>query len=127
MCELKSVHAASSTIRFTHRSYIPMRHQKRILGLMIGALAIMPMVASAQAESYPSRPITLIIPFPAGGTTDVVGRIVAERLTAELGQTVIAENRGGAGGSIGSNAIAKAKPDGYTLGIATVSTHGINP
>lgn len=104
-----------------------MRHQKRILGLMIGALAVMPMVASAQAESYPSRPITLIIPFPAGGTTDVVGRIVAERLTAELGQTVVAENRGGAGGSIGSNAIAKAKPDGYTLGIATVSTHGINP
>lgn len=104
-----------------------MRHRQRILGLLVGALAVMPMMASAQADSYPSRPITLIIPFPAGGTTDVIGRLVSERLTAELGQTVVAENRGGAGGSIGSNAVAKAKPDGYTLGLATVSTHGINP
>lgn len=104
-----------------------MTHRQRILGLLVGALAVVPIMASAQADSYPSRPITVIVPFPAGGTTDVIGRLVAERLGTALGQTVIVDNRGGAGGSIGSNAVAKAKPDGYTLGIATVSTHGINP
>jgi tripartite-type tricarboxylate transporter receptor subunit TctC len=77
----------------------------------------------AQAQ----RTITLIIPFPPGGSTDIVGRIAADGLAKELGQAVVVENRGGAGGAIGAKAIADAAPDGYTLGVATVSTHVVNP
>ena len=73
------------------------------------------------------RSITLIIPFPPGGSTDIVGRIAAEGLAKELGQAFIVDNRGGAGGAIGAKAIAEAAPDGYTLGVATVSTHVVNP
>jgi len=82
--------------------------------------------AEALAQSYPARPVTLIIPFPPGGSTDIVGRVAAEGLSRELGQPVVVENRGGAGGAIGAKAIADAAPDGYTLGVATVSTHVIN-
>jgi tripartite-type tricarboxylate transporter receptor subunit TctC len=77
----------------------------------------------AQAQ----RTITLIIPFPPGGSTDIVGRIAAEGLAKELGQPVVVDNRGGAGGAIGAKAIAEAAADGYTLGVATVSTHVVNP
>jgi tripartite-type tricarboxylate transporter receptor subunit TctC len=73
------------------------------------------------------RSITLIIPFPPGGSTDIVGRIAAEGLAKELGQPFVVDNRGGAGGAIGAKAIAEAAPDGYTLGVATVSTHVVNP
>ena len=82
---------------------------------------------AAGAQSYPSRPVTLIIPFPPGGSTDIVGRIAADGLAKELGQGFVVDNRGGAGGAIGAKAIADAAPDGYTLGVATVSTHVVNP
>lgn len=74
--------------------------------------------AVAQA-AYPSRPVTLIVPYPAGGGSDNVARLVAKQLAQEIGQTVIVENRGGAGGNIGTRLIAQAKPDGYTIGLAT--------
>jgi tripartite-type tricarboxylate transporter receptor subunit TctC len=83
--------------------------------------------APAHADEYPSRPITLIVPFPAGGGVDAIGRIVADKLAADLGQPVIIDNRGGAAGVIGTRAAARAAPDGYTLVMATSGSIAINP
>lgn len=99
-----------------------MRLHKTLLVFTAG----MVMMVSAWAQTYPAKSIKLIIPFPPGGTTDIVGRIVADKLGKELGQPVVVENRGGGGGSIGATAIAKADPDGYTIGMSTVSTHAVN-
>src|SRR4051812_647068 len=78
--------------------------------------------AHAQApESYPSKPVHLVLPFPPGGGTDILGRLIADRLTASLGQPVVAENRGGAGGNVGAEAVARSAPDGYTLLLAAPS------
>ena len=96
--------------------------------LTAAILALLTLAAPVCAEeSYPSRPITLIVPFAPGGSTDVIGRVVAEGLRQVLGQAVVVENRGGAGGSIGTAAIAGAPPDGYTIGMGTASTLAINP
>jgi tripartite-type tricarboxylate transporter receptor subunit TctC len=87
------------------------------------ALAIIAGSAAAQAQTYPSRQITLVVPFPPGGSTDAAARIMAERMRASLGQPVIVENIGGAGGSIGVGRVARAAPDGYTFDIGQWDTH----
>jgi tripartite-type tricarboxylate transporter receptor subunit TctC len=96
------------------------------LFIMVAILVGSPLLAHAQAN-YPNKPIRLIIAFPAGGSTDIVGRIVAQKLSERLGQTIVVENRGGAGGTIGTDAAAKAAPDGYTLTLGTTSTMAVAP
>ena len=98
--------------------------KRRTFTLATVLLACAPLMAMAQA--WPAKPITYIVPFTAGGTTDVVGRIVAQHLSTTLGQPVVVENRPGAAGAVGATATAKAKPDGYTLMGGTISTHAIN-
>jgi tripartite-type tricarboxylate transporter receptor subunit TctC len=95
--------------------------------LWAAGAAIALAATTAAADNYPSRPINLIIPFAAGGPTDIVGRITAAKMSELLGQTIVVEDRGGAGGNIGGDAVAKSTPDGYTLLFATVSTNAINP
>ena len=104
------------------RAALPLR--ARLTVLLAAVLAVMPIAATAQAD-YPNKPIRLIVPFPAGGSTDIVGRVVAQKLSERLGQQVVVDNRGGAGGTIGTDAAAKAAADGYTLTIGTTSTHAV--
>jgi tripartite-type tricarboxylate transporter receptor subunit TctC len=100
-----------------------MKLRKSLFALIAG-LAV---ASSTHAQSYPNKPIRMIIPFPPGGATDMVGRIVADGLSKELGQPVVVDNRTGGGGGIGTLALAKSAPDGYTIGIATVGSHAANP
>ena len=104
------------------RFFQPMR---LILG--IAALVTMGFVSPAQAQSWPDKPIKLIIPFAAGGTTDIIGRVLAQQMSTILGQNVVVENRGGAGGNIGAEAVARAPADGYTLLLASGSMLTVNP
>lgn len=90
---------------------------------LVIALTLFALVLPAYADNFPSRPITLIVPFPPGGSTDVAARIMADKMGAALGQPVIVENVGGAGGSIGVGRLARATPDGYTIDIGQWDTH----
>jgi tripartite-type tricarboxylate transporter receptor subunit TctC len=100
--------------------------RRRFLRLASGATAL-PLCASvARAQAFPSRPITIVVPFTAGGPNDAVGRIMAEQIRASLGQTVLVENVPGAAGSIGIGRVARASPDGYTIAVGQWGTHVIN-
>ena len=102
-----------------------MSKRRIVLAASIAAIAFHSGLVAAQA--YPTKPIRLIVPFAPGGTTDIVARVVGDRLGRELGQPVIIENRAGGGGTIGADFVAKAPADGYILGVATVSTMATNP
>jgi tripartite-type tricarboxylate transporter receptor subunit TctC len=95
--------------------------------LTTAALTFAAFAATASAQDYPSRPITLVVPYSAGGGNDIMARVAGEKMSPVLGQQVVIENRGGAGGSIATRQVAKAAPDGYTLGLGGTGTLAINP
>jgi tripartite-type tricarboxylate transporter receptor subunit TctC len=94
---------------------------------LLAALAVLAAIPFAQAQSWPTKPVKIIVPFPAGGPTDVLTRVLGDKLAQALGQPVVVENKPGAGGSIGADLAAKSAPDGYTLLMATGSTHSVGP
>jgi tripartite-type tricarboxylate transporter receptor subunit TctC len=108
------------------KQFINWRFPTRLLEIamiLVSAITILP----AQAQDYPSKPIKFIVPFSAGTTTDVIGRLYAQKLGEVLGQTVIVDNKAGAGGNIAAEYVARAAPDGYTLTFSTSATHSTNP
>jgi tripartite-type tricarboxylate transporter receptor subunit TctC len=101
--------------------------RRRTLCLMAGTLAGLTIGGSALAQAdWPNKPVRIVVPFAAGGTTDILARVLAPELSKAFGQPFIVENKGGAGGNIGADAVAKAPGDGYTILMGTVGTHGIN-
>jgi tripartite-type tricarboxylate transporter receptor subunit TctC len=101
-------------------------HRRQFLYLAAGAGALPAMSRSAGAQAYPSRPITMVVPFPAGGSADAVGRLLAEQIGSSLGQPIIIENVSGGEGNIGTGRVARARPDGYTIQLGSTSTHNMN-
>ncbi len=106
-------------------SGLPSAPARFVTGLALSLLACFSGIAGAQ--SYPSRPVKLVVPFAPGGTTDIIARVVSQGISPHLGQPMIVENKAGGGGVVGANETAKTTPDGYSLGVATVSTTAANP
>ncbi len=101
--------------------------RRAALALAGSALTLMSLGSVAQAQNFPNNTITLVVPFAAGGSTDVVGRVIAQKMGEILGQQVVVENVAGAGGNLGADRVARAEPDGYTILMGTVATHALNP
>lgn len=101
--------------------FVPRRILTALSGFAFAGVMALMLCQNAQAQAYPSKPIKMIVPFPAGGTTDIVARILAQRMSEAMGQSVVVDNRGGAGGAIGADLVAKAAPDGYTILMHNIS------
>jgi tripartite-type tricarboxylate transporter receptor subunit TctC len=97
------------------------------LALGLSLLSAAAFAVPALADTFPDRPVTLVVPFAAGGSTDLVARVLAEKMSADLGQQVVVQNVAGAGGNLGADNVARAEPDGYTILMGTVATHALNP
>jgi tripartite-type tricarboxylate transporter receptor subunit TctC len=104
-----------------------MRLWKSLFGAATAALALSGPLGLAQAQTYPNRAITLVIPFAPGGSTTIVGRVIADKMSETLGEKIVVDNRPGAGGTVGTKAVAKSQPDGYTLVLGYTGTLGIGP
>ncbi len=102
-------------------------HRRTLLAAATGAALALTGGAAHAQSAYPTKPVRLVVPFAPGGTTDIIARVVSEKIGMALGQTMIVENKAGGGGSVGATEIARATPDGYSLGMATVSTTAANP
>ena len=100
--------------------------RRKFLHLAAGATVLPAVSRIAWAQAYPTRPVSIVVPFPAGGATDVVARVLAKGLSERFGQPVVVDNRPGANGAIGSASVAKARPDGYTLVMGGINTHAMN-
>ena len=101
--------------------------EMRTLRLLATALAALAFIGTAAAQPYPSKPIKIIVPFPAGGIADTFARVVGQKVAEAWGQPVVVENKPGAGGSIGADLVAKSAPDGYTIVMGSIGTHAVNP
>src|SRR6202023_3379503 len=99
----------------------------KVLGALATGLSLLRLPASAMAQNFPDHPIRLIVPFPAGGPNDIIARVIGQRMSELLKQPVLIDNRGGQGGVLGTDALAKAKPDGYTIAIASAGALAISP
>ncbi|MDW5314819.1 tripartite tricarboxylate transporter substrate binding protein [Rhizobium sp. PL01] len=101
--------------------------RRTALALAMVAASALALGTAAQAQEFPDRPVTLVVPFAAGGSTDVVARIIGQKMSEDLGQQIVVENVAGAGGNLGADRVARAEADGYTILMGTVATHALNP
>ena len=115
-----------SAPRGNERRLVTQYPRRQILTLALGAAALPGIGRAARAQSYPTRPITMVVPFAAGGASDIIARSLAERMRVTLNQPIIIENVSGATGSIGVGRVARAAPDGYTLCVGQLATHVMN-
>ncbi|MBA3505785.1 MAG: tripartite tricarboxylate transporter substrate binding protein [Betaproteobacteria bacterium] len=105
-----------------------MKQRLAILGVVITCAGIIaPASTHTHAQTYPTKPVKLVVPYPPGGSADILGRAIGQRLAEQLGQPVVVENRPGAGTAVGTEFVARSQPDGYTLLLGTVSSHAMNP
>src|SRR5262249_8744563 len=117
----------TGNLRLRTRGKMRRPHRRQFLHLAAGAVVLSAGARPARAQAYPTRPITLVVPFAAGGSFDVIARVITPRLSEILGQQVIVENVGAAAGIVGVNRVAHAVPDGYSVLLGTVGTHAYNP